>query len=222
MAHVQGISLFDAPIGMQFTEVTVWLAIAMTLSVFQISKADGEDEKASIFAGCVSAVSDPVIKPGTDIRLCQSSTKVQVQDQPAVYEGGRAHPAIFVDIMWMHWGLGSVMGLRYFCGSNKREGDKHRVEAGRAGATYESVLSRRTLVESKKNRAEVRTFPAGPWLLVLYLYSLISKCSVHIGALSGLSFTVNCTCMLCMVKKITTHLERSQRGPSISYITLGS
>jgi len=37
--------------GMQFTEVTVWLAIAMTLSVFQISKADGEDEKASIFAG---------------------------------------------------------------------------------------------------------------------------------------------------------------------------
>ena len=62
MAHVQAISLFHDPIGMQFTEVTVWLAIAMTLSVFQISKADGEDEKASIFAGCVSVVSDPVIK----------------------------------------------------------------------------------------------------------------------------------------------------------------
>jgi len=38
---------------MQFTDITVWVAIAMTLSVFQISKADDEDEKASAFSGCV-------------------------------------------------------------------------------------------------------------------------------------------------------------------------
>ena len=39
---------------MQFTDITVWLAIAMTLSVLKISKADEEIEKASVFVGYVS------------------------------------------------------------------------------------------------------------------------------------------------------------------------
>jgi len=37
--------------GMQFTDITAWVAIAMTLSVFQISKAGDGDEKASAFSG---------------------------------------------------------------------------------------------------------------------------------------------------------------------------
>jgi len=55
---VQGYLLAGASIGMQFTDITVWLAIAMTLSVFQISKVDEESEKASVFVGCVSIVSN--------------------------------------------------------------------------------------------------------------------------------------------------------------------
>ena len=69
---------------MQFTDITVWVAIAMTLSVFQISKADDEDEEASAFSGCVFIVSCLVIEPGSQSRLCQSSTEVQVQFQSAV------------------------------------------------------------------------------------------------------------------------------------------
>lgn len=50
--------------GAQFADTTVWLSIAMTLSVFQISKVDEEspetkpgDLEASVFVGCVSPVS---------------------------------------------------------------------------------------------------------------------------------------------------------------------
>ena len=55
---------------MQFTDITVWLVIAMTLSVFQVSKADDEDETASAFSGCVFIDSRSVTKPGTQSRLC--------------------------------------------------------------------------------------------------------------------------------------------------------
>jgi hypothetical protein len=55
---MQGYLLAGASIGMQFTDITVWLAISMTLSVFQISKVDEESEKPSVFLGCVSIVSN--------------------------------------------------------------------------------------------------------------------------------------------------------------------
>jgi hypothetical protein len=77
---------------MQFTDVTVWLAMATMLSVFQISKADSEDKKASAFTGLLATpfcgfvfiVPYLVIEPRTQSHRCQSSTEVQVQDQPAV------------------------------------------------------------------------------------------------------------------------------------------
>ena len=75
-----GYLLAGASIGMQFTDITVWLAIAMTLSVFQISKADEESEKASVFVGCVSIVSN-LSDPSSVLPIyCQPPTEVQVQD----------------------------------------------------------------------------------------------------------------------------------------------
>jgi hypothetical protein len=82
---------------MQFTDITVWLGIAMTLAVFQISKVDDETEKASAFAGCVSVITGPVIKPNMQSCVCQSSAEVQVQDQATLSKGGRNHLTIFVD-----------------------------------------------------------------------------------------------------------------------------
>lgn len=87
-----------ASIGMQFTDITVWLAIAMTLSVFQISKVDEESEKGSVFMGCVSIVfnlSDPSLVHSLPM-YCQLSTEIQMQDQSAVQECGRAYPTTFV------------------------------------------------------------------------------------------------------------------------------
>jgi hypothetical protein len=54
---------------MQFTDITVWLAIAMTLSVFEISEADEESEKASVFVGCVLIVSN-LTDPSSALSFC--------------------------------------------------------------------------------------------------------------------------------------------------------
>jgi uncharacterized membrane protein len=54
---------------MQFTDITVWLAIAMTLAVLEISEADEESEKASVFVGCVLIVSN-LTDPSLALSFC--------------------------------------------------------------------------------------------------------------------------------------------------------
>jgi hypothetical protein len=105
-AHIQGTHFPTSLIGAQFADITVWLGIAMTLAVFQISKVPEEGEevipgspKTTVFVGFVLFVSPSSgIKPDTESGLFQSSTKIQVQDQPSVCEGGRAHLAVIVDV----------------------------------------------------------------------------------------------------------------------------
>jgi hypothetical protein len=101
VAEYQSVNL---SIGIQFSDTTVWLAIAMTLSVFQISKAAEEGtgitlgkSKPSAPARCASLASHVVVSRRLTC-ACQSSKPIQLQDRSSVYKGRRTHPPVVVDV----------------------------------------------------------------------------------------------------------------------------